>query len=175
MIVLRFVPLIGLLFSMGIVTVSFTLKDTPGLILQLIALLPLIVLFIHPVAVQFGFRWKRALFAGGRSAGGEGEPADGPIDLPTTNTYEIEQRTFRRLGVRRTSELPVDLLLAPGVYFLFNLITGIVFSRNLTEESDETNELIAGIVVATVFVVFLVMATTRLGLRYKLRRASGYF
>ena len=175
MIVLRFVPLIGLLFSMGIVTINFTLKDTPDLILRLIALLPLIVLLIHPVAVQFRFRWNRALFAGVRSASGEGEPADGPIDLPTTNTYEIEQRTFRRLGVRRTSELPIDLLLTPGVYFLFNLTTRIVFSGNLTEESDETNELIAGIVVATEFIVFLIMAVLRLSLRYKLRHASGYF
>ncbi len=87
MIVLRFVPLIGLLFSMGIVTVSFTLKDAPDLILQLIAFLPMTVLLIHPIAVQFGFRWKRSLFAGGGNAGGEGESVDGHVGLPTTNPF----------------------------------------------------------------------------------------
>ncbi len=181
MIVLRFVPLIGLLFSMGIVTVSFTLKDAPGLILQLIGILPLTVLLIHPVVVQFGFRWKRALFAGGGRTGGGGESDDGP-GLPTTNTYDIEQRTYLQLGIKRSTELPADLFMAPGIYFLFNLITGIVFRGDLLEVSEPSfegdrplSELIAGAIIAAVSIVFLAIATIRLGLRYKLRRASGYF
>ena len=181
MIVLRFVPLIGILFSMGIVTVSFTLNDAPGVILQLIGILPLIVLLIHPVVVQFGFRWKRALFAGGGSTGGRGESDDGP-GLPTTNTYDIEQRTYLQLGIKRSTELPADLFMAPGIYFLFNLITGIVFRGNLLEASEPSfegdrplSELIAGAIIAGVFIVFLAIATIRLVLRYKLRRASGYF
>jgi hypothetical protein len=69
MIVLRFVPLIGLLFSMGIVTVNFTLTDAPGLILQLTAVLPLTVLLIHSQATGIpGDTWHLATVSlcGGR-------------------------------------------------------------------------------------------------------------
>ncbi len=176
MIVLRFVPLIGLLFSMGIVTVSFTLKDAPGLALQSIVFLPVTVLLIHPIAVQFGFRWKRSLFAGGGNAGGEDESVDGRVGLPTTNTYAIEQQTYQRLGLKRSTELPVDLFMAPGFYFLLEPLIGFAFgSVSFNQESDEGWEIVLGTIVATLFFVFLAMATVRLGLRYKLRRASGLF
>ena len=79
------------------------------------------------------------------------------------------------MGVKRSYELPVDLLMAPGFYFLFNLIIGIIFQGNLADEDAGTTELVASMVVAAVFAVFLVVAAIRLGLRYKLRRASGYF
>ena len=74
----------GVLFSAGIVTVSFTLSNAPDLINSLIASLPLVVLLIHPVAVQFGFRWKRALLAGGGA-----EAASDRWELLTAHTYMV--------------------------------------------------------------------------------------
>ena len=176
MIVVRFVPLIGLLFSMGLVTVNFTLRDAPDLILQLTGFLPLTVLLLHPIAVQFGFRWKRALFAGGGMASANGERSEGSHGLPETNTYEIERRTFGRLGVKRAAELPVDLLMAPGFYFLLEPLIGFAFGTfSFTDETDGTAEVIAGTTLAIMFFVFFTMSAIRLGLRYKLRRNSGNF
>lgn len=167
LVLLRFVPLVGLLFSMGIVTVSYTLKDAPDLILQLIGILPLAVLMIHPLVVQFGFRWKRALFAGG------GIDAEG---MPRQNVYEIEQRAYQRLGVKRSTEFPVDLFLAPGYYFLINWMTGLLTeSITFNEDASEPGQLFAAWVFVATFVVFTGMATVRLVLRYKLRRASGHY
>jgi hypothetical protein len=175
MIVLRFVPLFGLLFSMGIVTVSFTLNDAPGLILQLIAILPLTVLLIHPLAVQFGFRWKRALFAGGGNASIEVDSVEVQVGLPTANTYDLEQRTYKKMGLKRSGELPVDLLLAPGFYFLLEPLIGFAFGTfNFTEETDSPGEVIAGTIVAFMFFAFFLMSAIRLGLRYRLRRASRF-
>jgi len=61
LVLLRFVPVIGLLFSMGLVTVSFTLSDAGGVIQNLIGITAAVMFIVHPIAVQFGFRWKRAL------------------------------------------------------------------------------------------------------------------
>lgn len=169
LVVLRFVPLVGLLFSMGIVTVSFTLADAAGLIRQLITLLTLVVLLIHPVAVQFGFRWKRALFTG---CGGEA--AVDPGGLPTASTYEIEKRTYQHLGVKRSTEFPVDLFLAPGYYFLLNLVIGLGLGAvTFVADPQSTWELVANAVVIAVFGVILAMATIRLALRYQRRRVTG--
>ena len=169
LVVLRLVPVIGLLFSMGIVTVSFTLTDTPTLIRELIALLPLVVLLVHPVAVQFGFRWKRALFVdGGR------DTADGSMGLPAASTYEIETRTYRCLGVKRSMELPVDLLLAPGFYFLLALVIGLAFGAvTFYDETQSIWQAVVDAVVTVAFAVLLAMATIRLVLRYGRRRATG--
>ena len=170
LVLLRFVPVIGLLFSMGIVTVSFTLRDTPSLFLQVIGALPIPVLLIHPIVVQFGFRWKRALFAGG------GETR-GPTGMPGENVYELEQRTSRGLGLRRAKEFPIDLALAPGYYFLVNWIVGLAFgTTGLNEDGELTpqEETIAVIMFVGVSGIFLAIATTHLWLRYKHRRASGF-
>ena len=180
LVLLRFVPLIGLLFSMGLVTVSFTLADAGGIIQNLIGITASVMFIVHPIAVQFGFRWKRALFAGG----GNGVTSPKPISaennqsvsdpLPRTNVYQLEQRAFEQLGVKRIGELPVDLLLAPGYFFLFNLLVGII-SGSTTFDSDATSaeSVVANIVFAAVFVTFFLMATARLVLRFKLRKASG--
>ena len=173
MVLLKFVPLIGLLFSMGIITVSFTLKDAPGLLLRLTALVPITVLLLHPLAVQFGFRWKRALFGGGYTAtSGNGSALD-VAGLPTENTYEVERRAFQRLGIKRSTEFPVDLFMAPGFYFLLEPIIGFIFGTvEVSQESDTAAEVAAGNVVMGIFIVFFAMAAVRLGLRYRLRRAS---
>ena len=169
LLVLRFVPLIGVLFSAGIVTVSFTLSDAPDLINLLIALLSLFVLLIHPVAVQFGFRWKRALLAGGG-----GEAATDPGELPTACTYEIEILTYGRLGVKRSTEFPVDLFLAPGFYFLLSVIIGLALDAlTIIDEGSSTTQTVVNDAAFAVFVVFFAIATFRLALRYRRRRALG--
>jgi len=172
---LRFVPIIGLLFSMGIVTVGISLQDTPDLLLQLIGLLPLIVLFVHPLLVHFGFRWKRALFAGSSSVIGSKITAD-TANWPTQSTYEIEARTFKRLGIKRPTEFPVDLFLAPGVYMLLNITIGLVIGSITFDDSVGPNEIpIGNIISVTVFAIFLATAVFRLVLRYMQRRAAGTY
>ena len=175
LVILRFVPLVGLLFSMGIVTVSFTLDNAPELGRQLRVFLALVIFVVHPIVVQFGFRWKRALFAGG---GGDG--SDDPAGLPRTNVYEIEQQVYERLGVKRASEFPVDLFLAPGIYFLFNLIVDAALQPVDLGDLEPavpagTAEALGGFISLAIFSAFFVVALIRLVLRYKLRRASGFF
>jgi hypothetical protein len=169
LVLLKFVPVLGLIFSMGIVTVSFTLNDAPELMGQLIALVPGVVLLIHPAAVQFGFRWKRALFAGG----GVGDSV-AEYGLPHSNTYAIEQQVYHRLKLKRSTEFPVDLFLAPGIYFLFNWVAGLIIGTwTVDEELGTVTEKIANAVAAGIFATFLALAITRLYLRYHHRRDVG--
>ena len=94
--------------------------------------------------------------------------------LPRADVYSIEKRTFDLSGIRRTREIPVDLLLAPGYYFLFNLLIGL-FTGSTTFNSDDqsTESLIANYVIIALFGLFFVMASVRLALRYKARVSSG--
>lgn len=174
LVILKFVPLIGLVFSMGLVSVSFTLRDAPNLILRMITFVPITVLFLHPLAIQFGFRWKRSLFADGIGEIGNGLSADSPPGTSARSIYESEQRTYHRMGLTRMRELPVDLLLAPGFYFLLYLMVGfasgsIAYNTDATESSDA----IGNAALITIFGTFFLMSAARLVIRYKLRRISG--
>lgn len=172
LVLLRFVPLVGLLFSMGLVTVSFTLANAGSIVENLIGLTAVVMFIVHPIAVQFGFRWKRALFAGGGSNVDGGSATS--VQLPDVNVFRLEKQVFEQSSVKRVGELPVDLLLAPGYFFLFNLLVGLL-SGSTTFNSDASSDesVIANIVFAAVFVAFFLMATTRLVLRFKLRKVSG--
>ncbi len=179
LVLLRFVPLLGLLFSMGVITVSVTLADAGGIVQNLIGTTAAVMFIVHPIAVQFGFRWKRALFAGGGEIAASSTAGDEHIQsasarLPETNVYKLEQRVFEDATVKRFHEVPVDLLLAPGYYFLFNLLTGLIAGTTTFDADSTSSEAIFGnIVVVSVFAGFFLMATARLVLRYKLRRASS--
>jgi hypothetical protein len=171
-VLLRFVPLIGLLFSMGLLTVSFTLAEAPEMVDQLVGLVSLLMLIVHPIAVQFGFRWKRALFAGG----GVLEPKkfnwSGSELLPRSDVYAMEVRAYDQVGLKRIREFPVDLLLAPGFYLLFNFMIGLGTGSATFDEGEATTfSVIANVVFISLFVVFFAMATVRLGLRYRVRQA----
>jgi hypothetical protein len=149
------------------------------MIQHLIGLVALTMLVIHPIAVQFSFRWKRALFAGGGSSLGADEAVRDdsqiePGDLPRVNVYEIERRVFDLSGVKRFPKFPVDLLLAPGYYLLFNLMISFASgSRTFDSDANSTANIIVNLLGPAMLAVFFSMATARLVLRYKLRRESG--
>lgn len=80
---------------------------------------------LYFVVIQFGFRWKRVIFLGGR----EGSESESIFfdkiavwrGFPTTNIYKTEDRVFKALNLRKPTEFPLDLAVFPGIYFFLGL------------------------------------------------------
>ena len=93
---------------------------------------------------------------------------------PVRTFTKLNNEAIDGLGVKRITEFPVDLFLAPGYYILLDWIIGLTFGTVTIDEDAESGEIVVVAIVVAVCTVFLLMATARLALRYKRRRALGF-
>ncbi len=132
LVLLRFVPLIGLLVTIGLIPLSVDasasgLRELGGLAQSAFGAVPLFVLLLNPLVVRFAFRWKRAVFMGGVVERRRGFDLDARYTgMGDQSIYALENRVFDDLGVKKGIELPVDLLLSPAVHLALNSTVGAV-------------------------------------------------
>jgi hypothetical protein len=89
----------------------------------LLVLLLLIYMLLVPLAIRFGFRVKRAIFAGGETIPDLFDPLAEEIEeweqTPKTNVYHLESQIFAILDVRKPTEFPLDFVLTFVPYYMF--------------------------------------------------------
>jgi hypothetical protein len=131
-VMLRFVPVLGLLITIGFVPLSVDVRSASlaelfNETLVILGELPLVVFLTNPLVVRFGYRWKRAVLSGGVverrtrfDATARYEGLEGP------NLYALEDRVFRDLGAKKRTDFPVDLALSPALYFALNYMVSLV-------------------------------------------------
>jgi len=170
---LRFLPGLVMVASWSIAATSY--RDLTTQLVLALTLVPLLMLIIYPVVVRFGFRWKRAIFAAWPS-----DPSLVVDILPEDkggkpNIYELENRLYGDLGLKKHSEIPVDVILHPAPYWLLTVLVGIIMPLASTQLRGDVRP--AGLVIITAFeialiLVFLVPIWRAVG-RYRKRKAAG--
>ncbi len=80
--------------------------------------------------LPFGFRFKRAIFSGGRTQAqlfsnlGRRSYEFHIWALPTPNIYQLEREVFQLLGTKKPKEFPIDFVLDITPYLLFVIAIG---------------------------------------------------
>lgn len=170
---LRFLPGLVMIASWSIVATSY--RDlTTQLVLALI-LVPFLMLFVYPIVVRFGFRWKRAIFTAW--------PSDPRLTVDTVlqkekappNLYELENRVYRDMGLKKHSEVPLDVILHPAPYWLLTVLVGIIIPMASAQLRGGITP--AGFVLITAFEIALILVFLvpiwRAVERYRKRKAAG--
>jgi len=150
---------------------AFRQLQTALLLLALNAL-PFLMLLIYAVVVRFGFRWKRALFAGWPLG-----PATGvdrtrlPEAKKSPSVYELENRVYADMGLRKHTEFPIDVVLHPAPYLFLALLAASVI---LLARADlpAARLLTVALVLVLSMLLFLVPAVGIVR-RYRERRKAG--
>jgi len=94
-----------------------------GLLLLAVNLFPFLMLPIYAVVVRFGFRWKRALFAGWPLGPATGVDRTRPPEADRSpSIYQLEDRVYRDMGLRKHKEFPIDVILHPAPYLFLALL-----------------------------------------------------
>ncbi len=169
---LRFAPAVGMLLSWGVI--GITDIRLLQVIMLVIALVPLLLFVVHPLVVRFGFRWKRAFFAAYPLDPTEAVDCVCPLEgkeLP--NIYELENRLYNRMGLKKHPEAPVDVFLHPAPYWLVTSILGILLAEAQRSGTSTVMDLAVSIAVDVLIVAVLVALTWGAILRYKRRKAAG--
>jgi hypothetical protein len=172
---LRFLPAVGVLFSLGIVAFSFDIREAPRQIFFILSLIPLVMLVIYPLIVRFGFRWKRAIFLSWPEEPNNAIDQEHLVrDESCPNIYELENRTYSDLGLEKGLEVPIDLLLHPAPYWFVDFLVAsilIVVGLSTGEEDVTLGWALLGL---TYLALLLACFRWTLGLfaRYRRRKTS---
>ena len=175
---LRFLPAVGVLFSLGIVAFSFDIREAPRQIYFILSLIPLLMLVIYPLIVRFGFRWKRAIFLSWPGEPNKAIDQERLVrDESYQNIYELENRTYSDLGLEKGLEVPIDLLLHPAPYwFVEFLVASILLIVGLATREASAENIVLGwtLVGLSQLALLLICFRWTLGLftRYRRRKAS---
>jgi hypothetical protein len=143
------------------------------MILLTLTLVPLLMLIIYPLVVRFGFRWKRALFVAYPQDPGRGVDCTGkPEGRESDSVYEMENRMYRVMGLRKHSETPVDLFLHPAPYWLLTSTAGALIA--LVQRGRSTTAGLAATLIVDALVLLLFVVPTWMAFsRYRQRSAAG--
>jgi hypothetical protein len=133
---------------------------------------PFLVMLVYAVVIRFGFRWKRALFTGWLLG-----PAIGvdrtrlPEAARSRSIYQLEDRVYRDLGLRKHTEFPIDVVLHPAMYWFPTMLAGFVvfLARG---DLPPARLLILGLAQLLLVLLFLVPAVGIVR-RYRERRKAG--
>ncbi len=171
---LRFLPGLVMVASWSIAATNF--RDLTTQLVLALTLVPLLMLIVYPVVVRFGFRWKRAIFAAWPA-----DPCLGVDILPEdrgsrpNNIYELENRLYQDLGLRKHSEIPIDVILHPAPYWLLTVLVGIIVPLAFTQLREDVRPV--GFLIITAFEIALIMVFLvpiwRAVDRYRKRKAVG--
>ena len=99
-----------------------------------------------------------------------------PLEAGTTlNIYELENRVYRDMELRKHSEIPVDVILHPAPYWLLTLVVSIVIPLAFAQsrENFTTAELMFSSLVQFALIMIFLLPTWRAVRRYRKRRAAG--
>ena len=170
---LRFVPGVAMALSWALVASS----DLPRQVLYLILTIsPLLMLVVYPVVVRFGFRWKRAFFVAWPSHPGLAVDLTQPREASTTlNIYELENQVYSDMGLRKHSEIPIDVILHPAPYWLLTVLVSIVIPLAFAQSRGgfTTADWMLSSLVQFALVVLFLLPTLRVVRRYRRRRDAG--
>jgi putative effector of murein hydrolase LrgA (UPF0299 family) len=133
---------------------------------------PLLIMLVYAVVVRFGFRWKRALFAAwplgavrgvdSKRPSGAGEPA---------NVYELENRVYADLGLRKHTEFPIDVVLHPAMYWFPTMLAGSVIL--LARGDLPVARLLTVALALFLFMLLFLVPAVGIVRRYRERRKAG--
>jgi len=169
---LRFAPAIVMLLSWGVVGV--TDMRLLSMINLVIALVPLLLLIVYPLVVRFGFRWKRAFFVAYPLDPTEAVDHVRPLEgKESPSVYELENRLYSGMGLKKHQEAAVDLFLHPAPYWLLTSIVGVLLAEMQREETLTTMGLAITIAVDVLILGAFLALAWRAILRYKRRKAAG--
>jgi hypothetical protein len=125
---MRYIPPVVFALSWILIALNPAFRQLQtGLLLLALNTLPFLMLLIYAVVVRFGFRWKRALFAGWPLG-----PATGvdrtrlPEAKKSPNVYELENRVYADMGLRKQTEFPIDVVLYPAPYWFLTILVGFL-------------------------------------------------
>lgn len=169
---LRFAPAVLMLLSWGVVGITGLTLTT--MILLVIALMPLLLLIVYPLVVSFGFRWKRAFLVAYPQDPGEGVDRVRPVEgRESPSVYELENRLYSMMGIKKHHETAVDLFLHPAPYWLLTSIAGVLIAETQRSGDSTAMTLAVSIALDVLIVGAFAALTWRVMLRYKRRRAAG--
>jgi hypothetical protein len=168
---LRFAPAVGMVLSWGVVGISDLRLGQ--MILLTLALVPLLMLVVYPLAVRFGFRWKRAFFMAYPFDPGEAvDRTSKPEGWKSASVYDMENLTYKSMGLRKHSETPIDLFLHPAPYWLLTSTVAALFALRQLGSATESGLVWTLIVNALLPLLFLV-PTWIMVRRYRQRKTAG--
>ncbi len=174
---LRFAPALVMLLSWAVIGLTPDVRDLSRTIIYLVlAYIPLLILLLYPLVVRFGFRWKRAFFTAYPSSPDRSVDSTQPLEgQASPNIYELENRLYKDMGFKKSSEMPIDLIFHPAPYWLLTTIVGTIIP--LTYQQARGNFETAGVLIIVLTEVALVIVflvpTWRAIDRYRRRRAGG--
>ncbi len=168
---LRFAPAVGMILSWGVVGISDVRLGQ--MILLTLALVPLLMLVVHPLAVRFGFRWKRAFFMAYPFDPGEGVDRTSKREgWESATVYEMENLTYKGMGLRKHSETPIDVFLHPAPYWLLTSTVAALFALRQLGSATESG-LVGTLIVNAVLPLLFLVPTWMAVRRYRQRKAAG--
>ena len=134
------------------------------------------MLVVYPVVVRFGFRWKRAFFVAWPSHPVLAVDLTQPREASTTlNIYELENQVYSDMGLRKHSEIPIDVILHPAPYWLLTVLVSIVIPLAFAQSRGgfTTADWMLSSLVQFALVVLFLLPTWRVVKRYRRRRDAG--
>ena len=172
MVPLRFAPAVVMLLSWGVV--GITDIRLLQMIILVIGLVPLLLLVVYPLLVRFGFRWKRAFFVAYPRDPAEGvdrvralEGEDSP------GIYELENRLYSGMRLKKRHEAAVDLFLHPAPYWLLTSIVGVLLAETQRGGTATVMDLAVSIAVDALLLAVFLTLTWRVIRSYQRRKAAG--
>ena len=170
---LRFLPGLVMVASWSIAATSY--RDLTTQLVLVLTLVPLLMLIIYPVVVRFGFRWKRAIFTAWPS-----DPRPVVDSIPQgketqPSVYELENHVYRDMGLKKHSEIPIDVVLHPAPYWLLTVLVGIIIPLASAQIRGRFEPV--GFVIITAFEIALILVFLvpiwKAADRYRKRKAAG--
>ncbi|MBM4444851.1 MAG: hypothetical protein FJ020_06070 [Chloroflexi bacterium] len=124
----RYVPPVVFALSWILIALNpgFRQLQTAALYLVLYSF-PFLIMLVYAVVIRFGFRWKRAFFAGWPLGAVRGVDRTRPSEANrSASIYELETRVYAGLGLPKHREFPIDVVLHPALYWFLTILAGFV-------------------------------------------------
>ncbi len=145
-------------------------------IYSILYLLLIVYVLIVPITIQYGFHFRRAILSGGCTFD---SPASNRKDyelrvwqnFPSVNIYRLETDIFQLLGIRKNTEFPLDLTIAPFPYLLF--VITVVFTTYLIQDIGEGDTTIAHIGLVLTMWLALIFKLQVNRVKYRARKSMG--
>jgi hypothetical protein len=169
----RYIPPVVFALSWILIALNPTFRQLQTAALYLVLYsFPFLIMLVYAVVVRFGFRWKRAFFAAwplGAVRGVDSRRLSGAGK--SANVYELENRVYADMGLRKHTEFPIDVVLYPALYWFLTVLAGFLIPL-ARGELAAAHWLTVALFQFLLMLIFLV-PTVGAVRRYRERRKAG--
>jgi len=169
----RYVPPVVFALSWILIALNPAFRQLQTALLYLVLYsFPFLMLLVHAVVVKFGFRWKRAFFAGWPSAAARGVDRTRPLVAGRSpSVYELENEVYAAMGLRKHTEFPIDVVLHPAPYWFVAVLASFVLL--LVRGDLATARWVTMALFQTLLIVLFLVPTVSAVRRYRERKRAG--